>query len=301
MRTIFISIPSYRDSECYWTIKDCFKQAKYPERIFIGLCVQSSKSDNDMINNPSKDYSAQTRILKFDTSNSKGVCWARNKIQTLFRGEDYYLQLDSHMRFIPDWDEKLINMYEKCESEKPILSTYVPAYTPPNTLSNEWFTVMYASHFNHDDVLEFKTHMRKIVDAPKTPIKQYMISGHFLFANSNIIQEVPYDPYIYFTGEEVTYGVRAWTAGWDIFAPNDVIVYHYYGDRLRHWDDHSDWWKINNISKDRIHNILGMKNFPKGLLKDIEKYGLGTARTLANFEIESNISFKNKVISNGVV
>ena len=36
--TIFISIPSYRDADCKNTINDIYKQAKYPKRIFIGVC-----------------------------------------------------------------------------------------------------------------------------------------------------------------------------------------------------------------------------------------------------------------------
>jgi hypothetical protein len=40
--TIFISIASYRDNECSATIRDIYAKAKYPERIFCGVCEQNS-------------------------------------------------------------------------------------------------------------------------------------------------------------------------------------------------------------------------------------------------------------------
>lgn len=37
---IFVQIPCYRETECQWTIKDLFEKAKYPERVFVGVCWQ---------------------------------------------------------------------------------------------------------------------------------------------------------------------------------------------------------------------------------------------------------------------
>ena len=40
-RRIFVAIPSYRDRECQWTLKDMFEQASHPQRVFAGVCWQT--------------------------------------------------------------------------------------------------------------------------------------------------------------------------------------------------------------------------------------------------------------------
>jgi hypothetical protein len=46
-----------------------------------------------------------------------------------YRGEQYYLQIDSHCEFVSSWDEKLIKMVEDAPAEKPVISTYPPDST----------------------------------------------------------------------------------------------------------------------------------------------------------------------------
>jgi Glycosyltransferase (GlcNAc) len=41
---------------------------------------------------------------------------------------------------------------------------------------------------------------------------------------------VPYDPHIYFTREEISLELRRWTTGWDLFVPNEPVVYHHYAN-----------------------------------------------------------------------
>ena len=44
------------------------------------------------------------KIIDIDYKDSQGVCWARNTIQQYYEDEEYTLQLDSHHRFVPNWD-----------------------------------------------------------------------------------------------------------------------------------------------------------------------------------------------------
>ena len=53
---------------------------------------------------------------------------ARNLAQSLWRGEAYTLQVDSHMKFEPDWDSKLINMLETMPSKKPGITMNAPLF-----------------------------------------------------------------------------------------------------------------------------------------------------------------------------
>jgi hypothetical protein len=58
--------------------------------------------------------------------------------QRLYAGEEYTLQIDSHMRFTRHWDETLIRMLrqlvDECGIPKPILTAYPHGYEPRKKL-----------------------------------------------------------------------------------------------------------------------------------------------------------------------
>ena len=108
--TIFVQIASYRDPELQWTLKDLFEKAKRPENIFVGICHQyDMKGDEDkhLFEIPFS-HPEQLRIDNVDYRESQGCCWARNRVQKLWKGEKWTLMIDSHMRFEKDWDETLV-------------------------------------------------------------------------------------------------------------------------------------------------------------------------------------------------
>ena len=106
---IFVQIASYRDPQLEPTIKDMLANAKKPKNITFGIARQFSEEDGfDKLEDYRKDK--RFRILDIPCEESKGVCWARNLTQQLYQGETYTLQIDSHMRFVKDWDDILIKM-----------------------------------------------------------------------------------------------------------------------------------------------------------------------------------------------
>ena len=64
-----------------------------------------------------KEYFTDSRFIIIDIpyDKSKGACWARNLIQQYYSGQDYTLQIDSHMRFVERWDEKCIEMVKQLQ------------------------------------------------------------------------------------------------------------------------------------------------------------------------------------------
>jgi hypothetical protein len=60
------------------------------------------------------------------------------------------------------------------------------------------------------------------------PHPSHTILAGYVFAPGNLVEEVPYDPRISFMGEELCFAIRAYTRGWDIYAPNEMLVWHYY-------------------------------------------------------------------------
>ncbi|HYC64515.1 MAG TPA: GlcNAc-transferase family protein, partial [Reyranellaceae bacterium] len=120
------------------------------------------------------------------------------------------------------------------------------------------------------------------------------------FAPAAIIEEVPYDPYIYFTGEEITLAARLWTHGWDLFTPNRCTVYHEYSERpnkRRHWHDHKLWNELSERAAARVRHIMGTEvSGDAEALRDVEKYSLGGKRTREAYEAFSGVDFRRKLI-----
>lgn len=299
--TIFVQIASYRDPELKPTVKDLFAKARHPERVTVGICQQCfPEEDKDCIVEPS----ARIRIINALPSESLGVCWARAKVQRLFQDEDYVLMIDSHMRFIPNWDTALIEELAKCSSPKAFLSTYPAAYKPPDQLQqNPLPTVLRAKPFTELGDLRFDGETLE-GPIPEKPLRTVFLAAGFIFAPGAFVREVPYDPYIYFDHEEITLAVRAFTHGWDIYSPSGTYLYHYYHEpdkgetRLLHWSDNKGWGALQLSSRARYDYLLaGVTPENPDALKDIEKYGLGPARTIEAFETFSGIDFKKKTVS----
>ncbi len=296
---IFVNIASYRDPECQWTVKSLFENANRPSRVFAGICSQFvPDEDGDLF--VVKTRPDQCRVLEFDARDSLGACWARHKADALWQGEDYVLRIDSHMRFAEGWDEKLLAMLAKCPSEQPVLSSYPPGYTPPDTLSPPTVSAIYARGFDDDGMLTVHAKAIAVKDAPAIPERTAFCAAGLLFASSRILDDVPYDPHLYFKGEEATMAVRLWTSGWDIFSPNDVVAYHDYSKhagRRRHWNDNERWKTLNQLAFARARHLLAESTGedPESLI-DVARYGLGTRRTLAEYTAFSGIDFARRLI-----
>lgn len=293
---IFVQIASYRDPECQWTVKDLFDKALNPDRVFVGIVWQYVPAEDkhcfEMETRPK-----QVRVERFNARFSRGVCWARSLTQKLWRGEEYTLQIDSHTRFEPDWDQRLIELCRQTGSPKPVITCYPPAYTPPDRRFTGFIYSMGAKAFGKDGMLSLIGRAIKLEDAPAEPIPGVFCSGCFLFAPAAIISEVPYDPHLYFFGEEITLAVRLWTHGWDLFYPNIPVVYTNWDRKYRktHFADHADWSERNELSYLRVKHLLGVSKAERPeVLKDLDQYGLGTARTLREYQRYSGVNFTRR-------
>ena len=299
---IFVQIPSYRDPDCQNTVKDLFEKAAHPERIFVGICWQFIKGEDDHCFQVPYAYPHQVRVHEVDAKQSEGVCWARSHLQKLWQGEEFTLQIDSHMRFEPGWDDMLLLMWRNCGSRKAVLTCYPPGFTPPDTFERKHIYGIGAKEFDANDIfLMVGAPVYDVgINTPLLPMPGAFVGGSMLFAPSSIIKDIPYDPYLYFFGEEITLAVRLWTHGYDIFHPNRLVIFHDWDrdKRPTHFSDHADWGQLNERSFIRVQYLLGMQTFydPSALL-DIEKYGLGKIRTLEEYQAYSGVNFANKTIS----
>jgi glycosyltransferase involved in cell wall biosynthesis len=297
MSTIFIQIASYKDPQLIPTLDDCIKNAKYPENLRFGIAWQHSSDENieKYKNDP------RFKIIDIPYQESKGACWARNKIQQEYAGETYTLQLDSHHRFIENWDEELILMIEDLRtkgSKKPLLTGYISSFDPDNDPNgrekNPWR--MDFDRFTPEGIVFFLPASIPNFKNLKEPVKSRFYSAHFCFADGIFCKEVQHDPDYYFHGEEISIAVRAYTHGYDLFHPHKIIAWHEYTrkGRTKHWDDHKQWWEANSKCHKRNRILFGMEENTENI--DFGIYGFGKERSLQDYEKYAGLSFKKRAV-----
>jgi hypothetical protein len=307
--TIFISIASYRDPELIPSIIDCYKKSDKKSKLHFGICLQDTKEQLYKLKHLKKEYNINLSIDFHDWRDSQGTCWARYNIQQkLFNDQCYYLQLDSHHRFVEQWDSILIDMMEKKHSEgfdKPIIGGYGPGYRLDNTCDPGCIQINSFDTFTEDGDLIFRPLVVRqssmLQSIGQTTIPARFLSGHFIFTLGKFCKECIYDPNLYFRGEEISLSARAYTHGYDFFHPLFPIVWHFYlrPQEHKHWDNHQNGngfvisaEQRGSKAKERVRKLLGMEknNINFG------QYGLGSKRSLHEYELYSGVNFATKDI-----
>lgn len=300
--TIFVQIASYRDPELVPTLTDLLEKADYPDNLRVTIAWQTSKDDQwDNLDKFQDDK--RVTILTIPYQDSKGACWARNKIQKEYKGEKYTFQLDSHHRFTQGWDSSLIKMLrylQRIDHKKPLITGYLPSYNPeddPAGRSNEpW--LMNFDRFTPEGVVFFLPASIPNWESATEPVPSRFYSAHFAFTLGKFVEEVPHDPDFYFHGEEISIAVRAYTHGYDLFHSHKVIAWHEYTrkGRTKHWDDNKTWTYANTHTHKRVRQLLGTDG--EEMTNDFGIYGLGTQRTLDEYERYAGIRFVDRGIQN---
>lgn len=295
---IFISIASYRDPELQWTIKSAIENANNPDNLYFGVVHQGVDSELFDINSI-KNMS----LIKMHPKEAKGAGFARAKAMELYSGQEYFLQIDSHTRFVPGWDAICIDQLNRAKNisgHSRVLLSYFPAPYEPER-NGGMFLVK-----NNPKIKSYPTRQKILLNKRKqwtaerfefdsklkeNPELSETVLGGFMFSDGSIVNEVPYDPEISFFGEEICFAMRSWTRGWDIYSPSKNIVYHFYsrGGYSKIWKDRNlrgiSWKEIEEISHSKQKRVLCGEE--EGV------FGAGNIRTLAEYEIFTNTNFKD--------
>jgi glycosyltransferase involved in cell wall biosynthesis len=299
-RKIFIQIASYRDPQLIHTIRDCDMKASDPTKLVYSIAWQHSNDDEwDQLYEFKND--PRFKVVDINYKDSKGACWARNQLQQNYDGEQYTLQIDSHHRFVQDWDLELIGMYNQLKEkghEKPLLTGYVSSFDPENDPAGRIQTPwkMNFDRFIPEGAVFFLPASIDNYKQLTEPIPARFYSAHFAFTTGDFVKEVPHDPEYYFHGEEISIAVRAYTWGYDLFHPHKTIIWHEYTrkGRTKQWDDDKSWGGKNANSHKRNRKLFEMD----GEVKDIDFgiYDFGEVRSLLDYEKYSGLSFKRRAV-----
>jgi hypothetical protein len=303
--SIFLSIASYCDPVLGFTLERAIATARDPGGLHFGIVDQSPAAQALR----TQAFDARVSYVRLDPVYARGPCWARAIAMSLYDGEDWFLQIDSHMDFDLHWDRRLTEEGQSLmEGRRGIAITAYPnpfvfeADRPvhkPATDKVLAHVVKTGANFEAGHpVLAFEAHP---VDRDE-PLEGFHVAAGCLFAPGNIVQALPYDPWFYFHGEEQAYAARLYTHGWDIFHIPALPLYHLYNNaesgapaRPLHWDDSQDrgrprnWWHLEERSRARLEALLAGE--------DLGAYGLGKVRSMAEYAAFSGIDFAARSIA----
>ena len=303
--SIFISIAAYCDPMLAFTINSARSQAADPSRVFIGVVEQAAAGQAlRMEDQWALEHVRWTRV---DALEARGPCWARALAMALYQGEDWYLQIDSHTWFEPGWDQRLVQWAERCGTANP--RTMLTCYPNPfvmrdghpaaESVTNKVLAMVVrgdSEFVPEHPVLMFEG----VAVETDEPVPGVHLAGGCLFAPGNMVDELPYDPHLYFHGEEQSLSLRAWTRGWDIVHIPGMPMYHLYtvpGSRPRpmHWSpEHDERRAVRSATLEAAaRKRLSALIWEGG---NLGVYGLGTQRSLADYAAFSGIDFAGRRI-----
>ena len=344
-------IPHAKLGMCSNSIVSAYKFAKHPERLFVGIvdqacrgigekcwtgvyrqsiCKQSVLPDRDCAAEACAHpavakYCArgQVRGVELQENDAMGPMVARWIASQLWRGENYFLQIDAHSVFGDAWDDRMIADLRAAPNPKAIISTYPPddkvgdedrffQHTPGTRICGSMFSK------TDDNIIRLEAGQAWESAAPTKPKNACFVAAGFFVANSAFLKDSPYDPYLpwAFMGEEILQSARVWTKGWDIYSPTQNAIAHQYTvDGVpRFWETLNRMYGAPGIHNSvaplalrRIMHILGWPDYktagqvhPKSMLFEINHYGIDLQaaadrkRPLQSYMLMSGIHIKEQ-------
>jgi len=296
MASIFVQIPSYHDLELSRTIMDCLKKSSGKHVINFG--VHLTYFEKNEIEIPSLD---NVKSSISSAPDNIGVGMSRFLANEFYNGEDYYLQIDSHMRFGESWDEILIDNYLNYKSMgvNPAISAYPGAYEYEDLNVKILNSVAHVAYTDFIKELSFQDnyvpHQRAVGNFENNVFSR-SVSAASIFASGEFASIQP-NKKMFFWGEEILTAMRLHTHGFDIMLPKFQLLYHLYYDHEKGYKNlrrqvREDFpiicGGLEEISQNELSRIIH-----GSVVGDQE---LGSARTLRDYEIFAGINFIDKKI-----
>lgn len=298
MASIFVQIATYRDLEVTPTILDAIKQSSGNHTINFGVhTVYVEESEINVPDLPNVKH-AESKAPE-----NIGLGIGRALAHHFYDGEDYYLQCDSHSRFIKNWDEVAMHSvlnYQIQGIHKPLLTMYPANYWYPSLtakfVEKDFIAPGHLSdisfHENPDQFRATRIPLQTAMPIKNNNIFVKSVSGGSIFTVKGF---QPFNTEIAFYGEEIWLAARAYTHGFDIVVPDEQYMYHLYynhekpaeiNKRKLLWSDYpTEFEALDIISKALIYKTLTEGTTGEMLL--------GTDRTIAEYGTYAGLDFVN--------
>jgi hypothetical protein len=270
---------AYRGFDVVPTVKDCIDKSKDRDALHFGLCLQQ---DEEI---PSELNHERITVERVPLGERKGHGFARSRAQRMYAGQDFSFQIDSGCRFAEGWDEQLIQALEIVGSERALITNPANRFNPENG-ELEHKDVAYKAQvfqFLSNTPAIWPMALKGVVAIQRTR----MTCDHNIFSQGRHCTECPHDPDLYYSEIDSAMSLRSFTLGYDLFQHFKPMVFRNYSNRAMNWADDFEWWLKDRSSKARFDDLLA------GRLAD---FGLGSSRTLRDFELFSGIDFPGRRI-----
>lgn len=262
----------------------------------------------------------QIRVLYIHDTDALGPAAARFYASKLWGGETYFMQMDAHLEFAHHWDARYIAEVRAAKNyPKAVLSAYPPGFSEfgeykGGTPGARLCTCEFSTNGVEEHIIRIGIGGSTPKGAP-APTQIAFIAAGFFFAHGRFLGDVPFDPYVpwCFMGEEIALSMRAWTAGWDIYAPRENLIAHQYRPgRMglpKFWEsvgrDSGRPGLNTRLQKHVLRRIKHMVGYETDtvqaitaagdaiVLTDFERYGLGTERKKEDYLKLTEIDVQN--------
>jgi hypothetical protein len=333
---IFVSIASYRDPQLRTTVSSLISMCSNPQRLTVVICEQVLSPDDDSFAlRDNEDFSSppleleleggaglglEVTVLRMPSAQARGPTWARHLIQQQWRGEQFYLQVDSHTRFVRHWDVKLeADLRRAAQTHHPhgdrdtaeeeeeeedaatprrvCLTNYPPSFDvhTGEVDATPLRGPMYVTHldardrfvrFTSDYIIHHDEEGSGGGDELPFPLLSKGWSGCFSFSSSQIILDAPYDPFLpfLFFGEEMDMFARLFTRGWTMFVPSVPICFSSFDRSYRQtfWGQNPDNALVR-FSRMRLHHKFSLLSVQEELQQGKDVYYLGLKKNMTEF------------------
>jgi hypothetical protein len=301
MESIFIQISSYHDYELPKTILNVVEKANGKYKIHFGIHNSYLEPNHIHIPEITKTENVKISVIESQAPSSIGVGASRALANSLYNGEDYYFQIDSHSRLLKDWDVGLVNClkkYQECGVKKPLLTAYPSSYYYDDFLVERISTSCNITNIGFHKKPDFSNdsipHQTAV---PKTENISKSVSAGFIFTTGDF-NKIAVNSKIAFWGEEIITAARAFTNGYDLLVPDKQYVFHLYfahdksfqHNLRRHvWKDWPEQFKkIDTESKAEVYEILSSRR--------TGPEALGNERSLDDYGNWAGLDFTNKTV-----
>ncbi len=295
-KSIFISIISYGYDNCPMMLKDMYSKALHPDKVVVGLVEENFESDNnhrkmggDENESENQEDEAEgvsnfscyerfcatdfgkpycdkkaIRMLQLDEKNWLGHSVARYLGAKLWRGENFFFQVDSNFLWSRNWDESLIKDISETPTYPKSVLSYNPRVeglnsqleetdTPQRICSAKFPAEQFPIAGVDSDIIQLDINNEKSRTAQKNsedgkPCPAAFLKSDFIFANGDMLSTVPFDPFVPWLsiGEETVLSLRMWTWGFNFYGPTKSVVgYKYNRDHPSRATQHRKIWETS--------------------------------------------------------
>ena len=308
-KSIFIQIPCYRDIELNKTIQSAINNASGDYLLHFGVHNCYLTEQEAEIEYPKQELVKLSAIHSIAPKNM-GAQKSRYLANTFFDNEDFYLQIDAHMRFAPNWDIKLVdelNYFLDNGIENPLLTGILAnyMYETSNGITREIYTdtqsIPPIGYYFLDKDEMFKKYLlpNQQIFSHKNRYCTFSasVSAAFVFANGKFGLIEPH-PELNFWNEEPITAMRAFTHGFDIVSSRLHVLWHLpslnskgFNIRNRAYSDFPVIWAdhVDGESKNLFKNIITSNK--------IGRFELGSARSLEDWSTFSGLNYETGEIN----